>query len=84
MTPDHSRLVVLDAVVPEMGASRNVAAFDAAVNVLNGGLERTREQWLELICGADERLQLTKIFGDSNSPEQILEFSFRSVTNGHL
>jgi hypothetical protein len=65
-------------VVPDTGASRIITSFDAAtVGVALGGAERTRQQWVDLICGTDPRLVLKRIYGETSSPEQIIEFSFK-------
>jgi hypothetical protein len=76
MKPKHSRLLIIDAIVPEMEASRSTIAFDAVVNIVAGGMERTRQQWLDLVSAATPRLTLAKTYGGASSTNQILGFLF--------
>jgi O-methyltransferase domain len=76
MKPKHSRLLIVDAIVPEIEASRSIVAFDAVVNIVAGGMERTRQQWLDLVSTASPRLTLEKTYGEASSTNQILEFLF--------
>lgn len=47
----RSRIVIVDTVVPEQGASRHIALQD--INMMSfGGMERTRPQWEDLLSGA--------------------------------
>ncbi|KAL3457094.1 S-adenosyl-L-methionine-dependent methyltransferase [Aspergillus heterothallicus] len=49
LTPGYSRLWILDRVVPDQGAEKGLAWLDVSMMAIYGALERTREQWGELL-----------------------------------
>lgn len=50
MTPGHSRIVILDQVVPDIEAPAFSSMMDISMMTF-GGMERTERQWRELISG---------------------------------
>ena len=50
MTPNYSRIVILDQVVPEIKAPAFSGMMDISMMTF-GGMERTERQWLELLHG---------------------------------
>ncbi|KAL4911319.1 hypothetical protein BDW74DRAFT_184702 [Aspergillus multicolor] len=51
-TPGYSKLWILDRVVPETGADKVTAWQDMIMMATLGALERTREQWAQLLAKA--------------------------------
>ncbi|KAL4810929.1 S-adenosyl-L-methionine-dependent methyltransferase [Aspergillus unguis] len=49
MTPGYSKLLILDMILPDQGASLFHAQMDIAMMAFNGGMERTKEQWQVLL-----------------------------------
>lgn len=49
MEPGYSRLLLHEMIVPEQGASMYHALLDLTMMVFNGGMERTRRQWRDLL-----------------------------------
>lgn len=58
MTPD-SVLLINDMILPDIGASPFATALDLVMLCACGGLERTEEQWYELLREAG--LKINKI-----------------------
>ncbi|KAK4696371.1 hypothetical protein P7C71_g1528, partial [Lecanoromycetidae sp. Uapishka_2] len=50
LTPNHSRIVIVDQVLPDTGASAFSAFMDLSMMTF-GGMERTERQWGELLEG---------------------------------
>ncbi|KAL8828639.1 MAG: hypothetical protein Q9191_002474 [Dirinaria sp. TL-2023a] len=51
MTPHVSKLVIVDVVVPGVGAPPFAAMMDISM-IVHGGMERTEKQWRALLDGA--------------------------------
>lgn len=52
----RSRILIIDTIVPDVGASRHVTLQD--INMMSfGGIERTKSQWEGLLEGAGLRLR---------------------------
>lgn len=60
MKPGYSKLLLHEMIVPDHGASLFHAQLDMAMMSLNGGMERTREQWHILLQRAG--LEVVKIW----------------------
>ena len=66
MTPDISRIVIIDQVVPSSGAAAFTAFMDISMMAF-GGMERTENQWRELL----ESTGLTIVRIDSPSSDSL-------------
>lgn len=53
MTPDYSKLLIHDMIIPDQGASIFAAELDMTMMAFNGGLERTKVQWRALLNSVD-------------------------------
>jgi demethylsterigmatocystin 6-O-methyltransferase len=71
MTAGYSRLLVNEWAMPDTGVSRLVAAADLTMMVVGGGMERTIDQYRQLMESAG--LKITGVFepGDDVSPSVI-------------
>ncbi|KID91474.1 sterigmatocystin 8-O-methyltransferase [Metarhizium guizhouense ARSEF 977] len=49
MLPGYSKLLIHEMIIPERGASTFHAMLDMAMMAFNAGMERTEEQWRELL-----------------------------------
>jgi hypothetical protein len=61
MRPGHSRILLSESVLPDVG----VPVLDALLDIhmmLSGGMERSRKQWTTLL--APMGLEIVKIWGD--------------------
>ena len=61
MQPGHSRLLLFETVLPDMGVPPLAAGLDIHM-MLIGGMERSRKQWAALL--APVGLEIVKIWGD--------------------
>ena len=58
MKQGHSRIIILDAVLPNVGATLGSVLLD--INMMTiGGMERTERQWRDLL--ESERLKIVQI-----------------------
>ncbi|KAL4789704.1 S-adenosyl-L-methionine-dependent methyltransferase [Aspergillus venezuelensis] len=57
MEKGYSKLWILDGVVPDTGADKNMAGLDIGMMALFGACERTREQWGALLKNAGLRIE---------------------------
>lgn len=60
LDPNHSRIVIVDIVLPDIGAELLPALFDINM-MLMGGRERTEREWRGLLKGVG--LRVLKITG---------------------
>lgn len=49
MTPNYSKLLIHELVLPDMGATEIQARFDMALMTFNAGIERSRTEWTTLL-----------------------------------
>lgn len=49
MSPEYSKLLIHEMVVPEVGASTFHAMLDMTMMAFNAGMERTEQQWKDLL-----------------------------------
>ena len=49
MRPGYSRLLIHEFVLPDTGASLSAAGLDLHMMAMHAGMERTREQWTQLL-----------------------------------
>lgn len=76
----HSKLLIMDMVMPEPGdwrlaEERRARATDVTMLSLFNSEERTLSRWLELMQLADKRLKLTNTTRPAGSILTVLEFS---------
>lgn len=66
----RSRVLIADAVVPNMGAPRHLALQD--INMMSlGGMERTRVQWKHLLDNAGFKIK--RIWAGDGNLYSIIE-----------
>lgn len=71
MKPGHSRLLINENVVPDVGAQWEATALDILMMALLGSRERTRENWTELMTGVG--LRIVEIYTARNGAESLIE-----------
>jgi hypothetical protein len=49
MHPGYSKLLIHDLILPDTGAQEIQARFDLVMMTFNGGMERSRTQWIKLL-----------------------------------
>lgn len=49
MIPGYSKLLIHELILPNTGAVEIQARFDMVMMTLNGGMERSRSQWIKLL-----------------------------------
>ncbi|KAF2702772.1 sterigmatocystin 8-O-methyltransferase [Pleomassaria siparia CBS 279.74] len=49
MVPGYSKLLIHELILPNTGAVEMQARFDLVMMTLNGGMERSRTQWIKLL-----------------------------------
>ena len=66
MTPEYSRLLINDHILPDVGAAVIPSLLDVNMMILLSGMERTESQWKALIGGVHglEIRKFWKIDGD--------------------
>jgi len=77
MVPGYSRILINDAVLPDMGAGIVQAGFDITMMAHHCGIERDRQMWYNLVDGV-EGLEIVNIW-DNPGGEGIVEVVRRSV-----
>ncbi|KAL8959370.1 MAG: hypothetical protein Q9193_003755, partial [Seirophora villosa] len=66
----RSRILVVDTVVPPMGAPRHIALQD--INMMSfGGMERTLAQWERLLNSAGLRIE--KVWTEDGNLQSVIE-----------
>ncbi len=66
----RSRILIVDTVVPDIGAPRHMALQD--INMMSfGGMERTRLQWEDLLAAAG--LSIKKIWAGEGNLQKVIE-----------
>ncbi|KAH7386795.1 putative O-methyltransferase [Phaeosphaeria sp. MPI-PUGE-AT-0046c] len=60
MTPGYSKLIIHDLVLPDMEVSEMQARFDLAMMTINSGMERSAQQFTELL--AEAGLKVTSVW----------------------
>ncbi|KAJ2991110.1 hypothetical protein NUW58_g2639 [Xylaria curta] len=65
MKPGYTKLLIHEMIMPEKGASTFYAILDMTMMVFNGGMERTKIQWEDLMRKAG--LKVTRIW---HSPQE--------------
>ena len=66
LTPNYSRIVIVDQIIQDTGAPAFSALMDLSMMTF-GGMERTRKQWRELLEGMG--LTITRM--DDPSPSSL-------------
>jgi hypothetical protein len=49
MVPGYSKLLIHELILPNTGATEMQARFDIVMMTINGGMERSRNQWIKLL-----------------------------------
>ena len=49
MTPDYSKLIIREFILPDTGVPLYTACTDIRMMLLHAGMERTESQWIELL-----------------------------------
>lgn len=71
MEKDYSVILINDYVVPETGASVRAAAMDIQMMSLSAGMERTENQWVNLLSMSG--LSIVRIWYSGTESESIIE-----------
>lgn len=48
MTPEYSKLLLHEMIIPKIGVSQLQAMLDMTMMAFNGGIKRTKQQWAAL------------------------------------
>ena len=67
----YSRLLIEDLVMPDRGADMRQASVDMTMYFMPEGIERTADQWKELLEHVG--LQIIKIWSDGSGMESVIE-----------
>ena len=67
----YSRLLIEDLVMPDQGADMRQASVDMTMYFMPEGIERTADQWKELLEHVG--LQIVKIWSDGSGMESVIE-----------
>ncbi|KAL8729517.1 MAG: hypothetical protein Q9166_004689 [cf. Caloplaca sp. 2 TL-2023] len=71
MSPGHSKLLINEYVVADVGASDFVTAIDLVMMGMSGGMERTRSQWSSLLTSVGLRIE--QIWTLNEETESVIE-----------
>lgn len=71
MKPGYSRIIIVDFVLPETNVPRMQAAMDIQMMSIGAGVERSEQQWRELLLKAG--LKIVGIWNVSPNMESIIE-----------
>jgi hypothetical protein len=71
MDPKHSRVIIVDFVLPDMEPSLLQASLDIQMMSIGSGAERSKHQWTELLQAAG--LEIRGIWGGSPGMESVIE-----------
>ena len=67
MKPGYSRLLINKCVLPKKGASLVASQCDLVMMAALGSMERTEQQWRELLSTAGLEIEKIFIHGESES-----------------
>ncbi|KAJ5378407.1 hypothetical protein N7509_011526 [Penicillium cosmopolitanum] len=71
MKPGYSRVIIIDFVLPDTNVPRMQAAMDIQMMSIGAGVERSEQQWRELLLNAG--LKIIGIWNVSPNMESIIE-----------
>lgn len=71
MQPGYSRLLINEAVIPDVGASWAQTSLDLYMMALASSMERTESQWRTLLGGMG--LTVTGIWKGGQGTESLIE-----------
>ena len=71
MKPGYSRVIIIDFVLPDTNVPRMQAAMDIQMMSIGAGVERSEQQWRELLLNAG--LKVIGIWNVSPNMESIIE-----------
>lgn len=61
MTPQYSKLLIHDMILPATGVTSFQSGFDMVMMCFNGGMERNQRQWEDLV-GKVEGLRIVRFW----------------------
>jgi hypothetical protein len=64
MTPGYSKLIILDNVLPDVGATELQARLDLTMMTINSGMERSAQQFTDLLQRAGFKVVKTWSYPD--------------------
>lgn len=73
MTPDYSKILLNELVLPNTGCGIIAAQYDITVMACCAGEERSERQWHELVSSVG--LKIEKIWTDVPEAESIIELA---------
>lgn len=74
MKPGYSKLLVFDCVIPRTGAHWEATAGDILMMTQLSALERTEDNWQEMIEGNDSKLKIVKFWKcEQSDVENVIE-----------
>ncbi|KAL8811856.1 MAG: hypothetical protein Q9200_001471 [Gallowayella weberi] len=84
MRPEHSKLLINEFVLADVGASDFITAIDLVMMGMSGGMERTVSRWNKLLASAGLRIE--KIWTLNEETESVIEavLSETSKSSGHI
>lgn len=71
MTPGYSRLLIHDLILPDHHANTVHCMYDMAMLSFNGGKERSRSQWTQLLNKAG--FEIVKLWVDDENADGLVE-----------
>lgn len=71
MAPDHSRILIVDMVLPDIETPLLQASLDIQMMSIGAGVERSEQQWNRLLNSVG--LQITGIWSPSPGMESVIE-----------
>ena len=71
MKKEHSTLLLQEMVLPDVGCSWRNASLDMIMMMWPGGMERTRQQWSDLLEKAG--LEIVQVWTDDPASESVIE-----------
>ncbi|KAL8727533.1 MAG: hypothetical protein Q9181_005681 [Wetmoreana brouardii] len=71
MRPGYSKVLINELVVPEAGDSDSINTLDLIMMGLHGGMERTKNQWRNLLASVGLRIE--KIWTLNEETESVIE-----------
>ena len=71
MTPNYSKLILGEFILPDMDAPFLACGYDWQMMVLHSGMERSQHQWKELIKGVG--LEIVEFWAGKEGGDGIIE-----------
>ena len=71
MTPGYSKLLISETVLPDQNCPLAMAGLDWGMMYLHSGLERSEQQWRDLL--ASEGLRVVKFHREEKGDSSVIE-----------